>query len=423
MLTDPEIMDLVSNLTAELVRIPSQGGVDSVDRIVNFVAAQLAGRKLNPESLVDPEGRDVGVYARLQTARKARWGGGFDGDARRVDGPCLCLNACIDTAPIGDADAWSHGPFSADRVDERLYGRGAADSKVGCAMFLTLAGEFWSEGFPRTGTLDVLFDADEHTGRFGGIKSYIKEAGKPDAVAIGYPGNDRIMTGARGFLRAVVTTFGRAEHSGSRHEEKSNAILKMARLVTALGQQPMPLESDSDFPLGPKLSITAIVGGEGFSQIPDRCTCHVDVRLTPHFDAEAGMKLVTEVICRVEDEDRDRSSGDPESDRSIQVEWLESWPPYRIARREPLVGALRKAAEKEFRREIPTAVSGASNVGNYLKKVGVPALCGFGVTYRNLHAIDEFIDTSTIVPAYRAYREAVRHYFRDHSSRRPWGRR
>ena len=87
----------------------------------------------------------------------------------------------------------------------------------------------------------------------------------------------------------------------------------------------------------------------------------------------------------------------------------ESWPAYRLPEQAPHVTALRLSAEAAFGRPVPLAVAGPSNVGNYLASVGVPATCGLGVTYRNLHGSDERIDVASVRSVYEAYRNAVRH--------------
>ena len=39
--------------------------------------------------------------------------------------------------------------------------------------------------------------------------------------------------------------------------------------------------SGDSFSFGPKVTVTEIGGGEGFSQVPDRASCSLDMRLTP----------------------------------------------------------------------------------------------------------------------------------------------
>ena len=86
--------------------------------------------------------------------------------------------------------------------------------KSGVAILAHVARHFARTGLP-AGTLHVLFDADEHTGRFGGVRAYLEAIPRlPDAVSLGYPGNDCIVAGSRGFLRARLHFAGKAAALG-----------------------------------------------------------------------------------------------------------------------------------------------------------------------------------------------------------------
>jgi hypothetical protein len=53
-------------------------------------------------------------------------------------------------------------------------------------------------------------------------------------------------------------------------------------------------------------------------------------------------------------------------------------------------------------------VCGPSNVGNYFAAHQIAATCGFGVTYENLHALNECIKVDTIEMTHKVYYTAVR---------------
>lgn len=57
--------------------------------------------------------------------------------------------------------------------------------------------------------------------------------------------------------------------------------------------------------------------------------------------------------------------------------------------------------------DVPAAIVGASNIGNYLATLGVPALCGFGVRDEGIHAADERIELASIGSVYNVYRAAL----------------
>jgi acetylornithine deacetylase/succinyl-diaminopimelate desuccinylase-like protein len=80
-----------------------------------------------------------------------------------------------------------------------------------------------------------------------------------------------------------------------------------------------------------------------------------------------------------------------------------------VADDHPLVAALREAGRAELGLDLPTAVVGPSNIGNYLAGLGVPTLCGFGVRDQHIHASDECVALDSIAPVYRIYRHALQH--------------
>ena len=379
----------IIELAAALVRIRSRAGLDPVGPIVEFLGGWLESRGLEPRRLRGPGGAEGGLYLHLESG---------------APGPALCLDACLDTAPFGDEETWRHPPTSGVVEGGRLYGRGAADSKIAVALFSHLAAELRASGGPPRGDLFVVFDADEHSGDFYGIKNFLEVAARPpEAVVIGYPGNEKLIIGSRGFLRAEVVVHGRAAHSGSSSARGLNAVRRAARLVELLSERPLPEEPDPDFHIGPQLTVTGIEGGEGFSLVPDLCRLRLDFRLTPHVDRAAASRWVESVVGEADEEARAADAGA----RPTQVAWKESWPAYRVPPRHPLAAQFLEAAREVFGREVTAAVSGPSNIGNYLAARGIPALSGFGVTYADLHATDESVELESVGPVYEVYRRAV----------------
>jgi succinyl-diaminopimelate desuccinylase len=282
-------------------------------------------------------------------------------------------------------------------VNTRLYGRGSADSKVAIAIFAHILNELKEVEESLNGEVSLLVDAEEHSGRFRGIKSYTeKYKNKVKGVFIGYPGNNEIKIGARGFYRAHINVYGTAQHSGSSKKVECNAILKASRLVNILSE--IPLQSNIGFPLNPTLNITEIEGGTGYTSIPDLCTVKVDIRLTPYFQKDDAKDIVKEAISKLDKEIPSRRTG-------LTAE--ESWPAYHLNEDSPLVTSLINSATKYFKHNISTAISGPSNVGNYLASQGIDATCGFGVSCGGVHGANEYVEIETILPTYYSYRDAI----------------
>lgn len=378
--------DSIVNLIQRLVRLPSRAGLDPYEPVMTLATGWLKASNIGCER-VHAEGKPVGLYAIVSGA---------------AAGPTYMLNATLDTAAFGDESQWRDPPTSGLIRDGRLYGRGSADSKAGAAIFCHLLAHFARRGARFNGKLVLLLDLDEHTGGFAGVRGYFAPGSnlpRPEGVFIGYPGNDRIIVGGRGFLRAKLVVRGKSAHSGSSRERGANAVLRAAALAQQLAALALPPNSDSGFPLPPQLTVTAIQGGQNDSLVPDSCALNVDVRLTPAFDERAAGTTVGRTVAAF-----DRQA--PEL-AATEIDWQRGWPAYRIDDATPMLKALSKAAQSEFGRAIPAAVAGPSNIGNFLATLGIPAISGFGVGCQGIHASDESIDIASIGPVYRAYRATL----------------
>jgi succinyl-diaminopimelate desuccinylase len=378
----------VVTLIQDLVRVPSRGGIDDDEPVLDLIAGWLSARDLSARQLHDHAGRLVGIACDVTGARP---------------GPHYVLDACADTAPFGDENAWRHPPTSATIEDGWLYGRGAADSKAAIAVFAHLAARLHTQTRHLHGTLTTLFDADEHTGNFGGAKAYFAEpVGSPQVagVMIGYPGPDQVVAGGRGFLRARLTCHTRSGHTGGvRTHPAHNAVVKAARLVTVLAAHAQPGPIDPALGLPPRLTVTAVQGGQGYSVIPDRCEIDVDVRLTTSYPRADAQDLLERTAATV---DEQHPTGRPTT-----ITYRDSWPAYHLPDTSPLRAALLDAAHRHLTPPPPPQVAGPSNIGNYLAGLGIEATAGLGVNYRGLHAIDERIDLASIPPIQATYHHAV----------------
>lgn len=386
--------DSIIDLIQRLVRIPSRADVDHYEPIIALARSWLRKHKVASTPLRSGS-QTVGLAAVVEGAHP-----------KAKHGPVYMLNATLDTAGFGDESRWTDPPTSGRVRRGWMYGRGTADSKAGAAIFSHLLAQFAAERKSLRGRLVLLLDLDEHTGGFAGVRTYFDkqlQLPRPQGVFIGYPGNDRIVVGSRGFTRAILAVRGHSAHSGGTSQRGVNAVTRAAQLTLRLAELPLPerksLRAADDFSLPPQLTVTAIEGGAGFSTVPDLCRVLVDVRLTPRFTAAAAGRALLELVKRFDEE----SSQCP----ATKIEWQRGWPAYRVADSHPMVRALRSAAEREFQRTIAPAVVGPSNIGNYLKTMQVPAISGFGVTYRGIHALDECIELASIEPVYRAYRSAL----------------
>ncbi|WP_371660696.1 M20 family metallopeptidase [Streptomyces sp. NBC_00280] len=375
----------VTALAAELIRLPSRGGIDDYEPVLASVENWLKPRSLRHRRLHNPDGEAVAILIEVTGDRP---------------GPVWVLDACLDTAPFGDETAWSFSPTAGDVSNGSLRGRGAADSKTAAAMFCHIAAAVSLQPHKLAGTLAVLLDVDEHTGNFGGAMALMR-AIDPVTIAgamIGYPGHEEVVIGGRGVFRVRLHVHGTAGHSGSSKPNTANAVSRASRLVTALEDLPLPAPVTEGFPLPPKLTITEFHSGEGFTSVPDHATVGVDVRLTDALDAKDAEELIRKASAQLD--------ADFPAPRATEIEAALCWPPYRLMPGDQPAAALFAGAEAAGISARPK-VAGPSNIGNLLATHKIRTTAGFGLPYAGLHGTDECVDLSALPTIQAAYHHAV----------------
>lgn len=388
-------LDSITAFLKQLIAIPSRAGIDSYGPILKSVEEWGTARNIPFQPLKDTSGKTVALLCAIQGSRASH----EDAD---TSVPTYLLNATLDTAAFGDVSKWTTPPTEPAIRDGWLYGRGSADSKAAVAILCHLMSEFVTLGNRMRGNLQFLFDTDEHTGFLGGVKRYVEQLpkGSLSGVFLGYPGNDRIVVGSRGFTRAVITVNGRAAHSGGSRNRGINAVQRAAQFIERISSVKPSTDTNADFPLPPQVTVTAVHGGEGFSNIPDSCLVNVDCRVTPLFGVAAAQALVQKIVLEFDGTSTDQTP--------TCVAWSEGWPAYRTGSDHVMVRTLQLEAEHYFGHSIPTAVVGPSNIGNFLAPLGIPCVGGFGASYRAIHANDECVELASIEPVYQTYRATLR---------------
>src|SRR6478752_1359783 len=227
-------------LAAELLTIDSSTGAESA--AVDFVSKWLVARGWNVTLQEVSRGR-ANVWA-------SRVGGG------------VTLSTHLDTVP----------PYIAPRLDgDRLYGRGACDAKGIAAAMLVAADNLARAGEQR---VDLLFVVGEEKGSDGArAANRLKPTSK--FLVNGEPTESRLASGAKGSLRVIVRTRGRAAHSAYAHLGVS-AIEPMLALLPSVTALPLP----TDPVLGETtVNIGTIRGGTEANIVPDLCEAELTFRL------------------------------------------------------------------------------------------------------------------------------------------------
>lgn len=232
--------DRVTEITRHLIRIDTTnyGGNDSrgEPEAAAYCAELMTAMGMQPEIVESEPGR-TSVVGRMK---------GWDPEA-----PALVLHGHLDVVPA-DPTEWSVDPFSADVIDDVIYGRGAADMKGMDAIMLTALEYLHANGKqPRRDIILALFGDEEAGGVYGsgwlvehrpelfsGATEAISEVGGFSATVAGKRAYF-LQTAEKGIAWLNLTASGAPGHGSASHSD--NAVTKMADAISAIGAHTWPL--------------------------------------------------------------------------------------------------------------------------------------------------------------------------------------
>ena len=202
--------------------------------------------------------------------------------------PTLAFSAHFDT--VG-TEGMTVPPFAGELRDGRLYGRGACDTKGSHAAMLLALARLCHD--PLSPNLMFIGTCAEESGIEGAPRLRLGDT-PPDAVIIGEPTGNRLVTGHKSHLWLELAVHGRAAH-GSTPEAGDNAIYRMAEVIQSLrrlAETEMGRESCAGF-TPQTLAVTVVAGGNKVNIIPDQCRIQADVRLFPGTNVAAFVRELT----------------------------------------------------------------------------------------------------------------------------------
>lgn len=216
----------------------------------------------------------------------------------------LVFSGHLDTVPVGDIP-WDYGPFSAEIIDGKMYGRGTTDMKGGVAALLEAMIILKEKKIPLKGDLLFLGTAGEEVDCIGAKQAIetdiVKNAG---AIIIAEPSSGEIFCAHKGVLWLEIETFGKTAH-GSMPQNGINAITHMHKIISAL--QTYSFRAVEEHPLlgRPTLVISTIKGGVTTNVIPDYCAIRIDIRSTPLLSHQEIIEDIKGIIGEIQKTEHD----------------------------------------------------------------------------------------------------------------------
>jgi len=219
------------------------------------------------------------------------------------DGPCLMFECHTDVVTEGDASEWKYGPYEGRLVGNRIYGRGACDTKGNLAAAIKAVRAISQSGIPFKGRILLGILVDEE-GMMSGVKHFIRQgwaAGIHGAI-ICEPVDNQLCITQKGALRAELITTGKMSH-GAMPLAGLNPIPPMISILEKIRQ----LEEEEVERLGKGVflgypSITPTVlqapmkGEPQLNVIPHQCRALLDIRTVPGQSHEALKKQLEDIV-------------------------------------------------------------------------------------------------------------------------------
>jgi succinyl-diaminopimelate desuccinylase len=402
-------------LTRDLVRIPSvykPATGEGEEEVARFVARKLEAMDLNVKMEEVSPGRP-NVIATLS------------GD----EGRTILLEAHSDVVTEGDSAEWSYPAFAAEMVGNRIYGRGACDTKGNLAAAMLAVKAVKTVRRPIKGRIILAIPVDEE-GLMTGIKhmisgGYLKGV---DAAIICEPEENHICISQKGALRVRIETNGKMSH-GCMPLTGFNPIPPVVEIIQRmrrLEREEIEKHGQDEYLGFPSITPTVVrapVRGEPqLNVMPSACQALIDIRTIPGQSHEELKSTLTRIVRDVEKEVRtDLVSGWEKMIRerlqaglsrglpfSVEIEIFEDRPWTKTDRNEPIVQAVDKAYRYVTGKEpVYNGVPGATD-GTFINAWARIPIITTGAGDRMVpHQKDEWVDIGQLIEAAKIFAVSI----------------
>jgi len=301
------------------------------------------------------------------------------------EGPLVVFAGHTDVVPTGPIDDWQHDPFAAQIVDDKLYGRGAADMKSSLAAFITAIEDFVQAHPHHKGSIGLLITSDEEGPSVNGTIKVVQWLQQHDInidyCVVGEPSSeselgDVIKNGRRGSLNGKLKIFGKQGHVAYPHLA-SNPIHLASPALTDLVNETWD-EGNEYFP-ATSFQISNIHGGTGAENvIPGKLEIDFNFRFSTSV-TETELKQRTEAILQ-------------KHGLNFQIDWRLSGNPF-LTKAGALVSATQQAVESVLGKSPKLSTGGGTSDGRFIAPTGAEVV-ELGPLNKTIHQVNEHVAAS-----------------------------
>jgi putative selenium metabolism hydrolase len=315
----------------------------------------------------------------------------------------LLFDAHLDVVPATEPEAWRFPPFSGERAQDRIWGRGATDVKGSLAVLVMAIGTL-----PRTefaGTIVVSASVGEE--RIEGLAvSHVLAAHPARAAVICEPTGLRLGLGHRGRASLVVEAAGRAAHTS----QAANGINAVYRLTGAIARI-RAMTPRADALLGSGHTELVEISSRPFpgsAMVPYHATARFDRRLVRGETRGSVLAETEQALAGLEGLSVRLHTGELRcyTGRSFTVEAFH--PGWAVAEDAPHAQRARQALEQAGLDRGVFYAPYSTNATATAGRAGLPTLVYGAGDISAAHAIDESVAEDELHAALRGYQALAR---------------
>ena len=311
----------------------------------------------------------------------------------------FCFLGHTDVVPPGPESEWSVPPFSGEIIDNKIYGRGAADMKGGVACFISALKEFLCEYKDPSFNIMVLLNSNEEGKLENGkvdrvINEMIDKDKFIDFCLIGEPSSskkvgDVIRIGRRGSLSGNLKVYGIQGHVAY-PKQALNPILGIGKTLEELKNMEWDRGNENFEPTS--FQVSNIKSGTGAENVvPGVLEMTFNFRFSPESSPD-GLKEMFEALLI-------------KSDLKYDVSWTLSALPFLTLKTEFI--DIVKSSIKEIN-NIDTKIDngGGTSDGRWVAPMG-SEIVELGPLNETIHQIDEHVDIEDLSTLKEIYKKIL----------------
>ena len=303
--------------------------------------------------------------------------------------PHIAFAGHTDVVPVGDEEAWSHGPFAAVIDGGNLYGRGAADMKGGIAAFIGAIKAHDGAGLPSPTLCLIITGDEEGVAKNGTVKmvDWLRDEGiVPDFCIVGEPTNPSMMgevikNGRRGSLTGKLVVTGTQGHVAYPHLA-NNPVPALLAMLAPVNSDKLDGGNDYFDPSTAEVVDLQVPDAAG-NVIANRAFGQFNIRFNTEHSQDSLMGWLAEHFTRIADS----------MQVTFEVEWLCNAHPF-VTEPNAFTAKLQQAITKVTRRQASLSTSGGTSDARFL--CHLCPVAEFGLVGQTMHKVNEHVAISDI---------------------------